>query len=170
MSMAKVLNAVFGIGIAVVLYIVVLLGIQAFYPDVRYDEFCNDTRDYDPVISFSKCQDNITVGECRASINDKEREIQKCEQEFENANRVYSQNFFLIASILGVLIISVAYLLMYIPHISAGVACSGIILLLWGFMRGWESTNNMVKFVVSLIIASVVISLAFIVNKKLTNK
>jgi hypothetical protein len=42
--MAKVMNAVFGIGIAVIIFIVVLLGIQAFYPEPKYDKYCNNSQ------------------------------------------------------------------------------------------------------------------------------
>lgn len=169
--MAKVLNAVFGIGIAVVLYILVLLAIQAFYPEVRYEEFCNvSTMNMPELSGFEKCADNITVGECRTTILGGEKEQQQCSLDFDKANKAYNKNFFIIASILGSIIIIVAFFLMNIISISAGVACSGIVLVMWAFIRGWQSTNDKVKFVVGLIIAAIIITLAVLVNKRLAKE
>ncbi|MBN1156008.1 hypothetical protein JXA85_00185 [Candidatus Woesearchaeota archaeon] len=169
--MVKVLNAVFGIGIAVVVYIVVLLGIQAFYPEPEYESFCNETMDSryeDPINTFMKCPDNITVGECRALMDEKSDD--KCWDEYDEAEKVYSKNFFVIASILGVILVVIAFFLLNTTNISAGVACAGIVLILWAFMRGWESTDPKVKFITGMGIAAVVITLAVIVNKKLSKK
>jgi hypothetical protein len=167
--MAKVLNAVFGIGIAVVIYIVVLLGIQAFYPSVEYGDYCNDTFYAKPVMDFYSCDNNITVGECRELISEEANyeENERCWEAYDEAQEKYNQNFFIIATLIGTLIIVAAYFFLSITNISAGIACSGIVLILWGFMRGWQSTDNMIKFIVSIIIASVVIFLAVKVNKKL---
>ena len=169
MNMAKVLNAVFGIGIAVVIYIVVLLGIQAFYPAPDYNDYCNDTMYQKPVMDFYSCDNNITVGECRELISEESNyeENEKCWKKFGDANKKYNKNFFIIATLIGTLIILAAYFFLSLTNISAGIACSGIVLILWGFVRGWQTTDNMTKFIVSFIIASVVIFLAVKVNKKL---
>ncbi|MFZ5955583.1 MAG: hypothetical protein ACOYT4_04090 [Nanoarchaeota archaeon] len=168
--MAKILNVMFGIGIAVVIYILVLLGIQAFYPAVRYEDFCNQSIYSDPILNVAKCQDNMTVGECRASMKLDDDEMQKCQQEFTNANRNYNKNFFIIASILGVTIMIIAFFLLTMPSISAGISGSGIVLIIWAFTRGWESANDKLKFFVGLIIAIIVITLALILNNKLEQK
>ena len=172
--MAKVLNAVFGIGIAVVVYIVVLLGIQAFYPTIEYEDYCNETS-YEEIrspMSFYNCDDNLTVQECKELVENSafykdNKENEECWETFNNAEEEYNKNFFIISSIIGVLIITLSYFLLSITNISVGIVCSGIILILWGFMRGWESTNHMTKFAVSLVIAFVVIFLSLKVNKKL---
>lgn len=165
--MVKVLNVVFGIGIGVVVYILILLGIQAFYPEVNYEDFCNSTMYSEPMLDFAKCPDNMTVGECRYSIKTGNDEMNKCQQDFDAASKIYNRNFFIIASALGLMTIIVAFFLLNITNISAGVACSGIVLVMWAFMRGWQGTDNKLKFVVGLVIAVVVIVLGFVVNKKL---
>ena len=169
--MAKVLGAVFAIGIAVVVYILVLLGIQAFYPAVSYADFCNQSEMYPVQISgFEKCPDNITVGECRVLVNAEEKELQKCWQDFNTANKAYNKNFFIIASILGVIMVLIAFFLLNIVNISAGIACAGIVLIMFAFIRGWPSTNDKVKFAVGLVITAIIITLTVFVNKKLTKK
>ena len=173
--MSKVLSAVFGIGIAVVVYVTMLLGIQAFYPAPEYEDFCGDEPRYEePVMLYEGCTDDMTLAECRKQISEqKGRDIkmEECHQEYENAEEMYGRNFFIIASILGTIAILVAYFLLnitslYITNISAGVACSGIVMVLWAFMRGWESTDEKLKFAVGLIIAVIIITLTVLLNKK----
>ena len=152
--MAKVLNGVFGIGIAVVIYIVVLLGIQAFYPTVEYSDYCNESFYAKPMKDIYSCGDNITVEECKAIIQNQDysqEEYNKCYQEYDEARENYNKNFFIIATLIGTLTIIIAYLLLSLTNISAGIACSGIVLILWGFMRGWENTNNMTKFIQNIL-------------------
>lgn len=174
--MSKVLSAVFGIGIAVVVYVSMLLGIQAFYPVPKYDDFCDEkTRYAEPFMGFERCADNITVGECRQKIGDREKEMRECQKNFDEADEVYSKNFFIIASILGVIALITAFFLLgitniSITNISAGLACSGIVMILWAFIRGWESTDDKLKFVVGLIITAIVVALTIKLNKKADTK
>ena len=164
--MAKVLNVVFGIGVGVVVYIIILLGIQAFYPEPELDDFCETDRYAEPV-NFGKCFDNMTVGECRELTMGDSPIRDECYEEFDLAQEKYNKNFFIIGSILGVLVVVAAYLLLNLVNISAGIGMAGFVLILWAFMRSWESINDMLKFVVGLVIGTIVITLAVIVNKKL---
>ncbi|MEM4268290.1 MAG: hypothetical protein QXK37_05680 [Candidatus Woesearchaeota archaeon] len=165
--MTKVLNVVFGIAVGVVVFVLALLGIQAFYPDVNYEDFCPQQYISEPRFGFEICTDNITVGECRALISGRtlNTEQRNCEIEFNNAMKAYNKNFFIIASSLGVLIILVAFFLT-ITSISAGIACSGIVLILSAFIRGWESTDDRLKFVVGIVITAIVTTLGVIVSKR----
>lgn len=170
--MAKVLNVVFSIGTGVVVFVLLLLGIQAFYPAPKFADFCGESEpQYEPAAAFEKCADNITVGECRATIRTGEEKSQKCFfKEFDAANKIYNKNFFIIASILGVIVILTAFFLSKIINISAGSALSGIVLILVAFVRGWENTNDKLKFVVGLIIAAIVITLSIIINKRIAKQ
>lgn len=177
--MSKVLSAVFGIGIAVVVYVTMLLGIQAFYPNPEYEDFCGDEPRYEePVMLYEGCTDEMTLGECRRQISEKggrDTKMEECHEEYSSAEEDYGRNFFIIASILGTLALVVSFFLLnitslYIINISAGVACSGIVMILWAFIRGWESTDEKLKFVVGLIIAVIIITLTIMLNKKTEKK
>ena len=167
--MAKVLNVVFGIGVGVVVYIIILLGIQAFYPAPEHNDFCNETR-FESPIKLDRCLDNMTVGECRELNFEEDTKRDVCYEEYDLAQEKYNKNFFIIGSILGVLVVVAAYFLLSLTNISAGIGMAGFVLILWAFMRSWESINDMLKFIVGLFIAAIVISLAVIVNKKLSKK
>lgn len=173
--MSKVVSAVFGIGIAVVVYVCMLLGIQAFYPHPEYNDFCEEnSRIAVPYMGFESCADDITVGECRKQTKESSMEkdnMNQCQDDWNAATKNYSRNFFIIASILGVIALIVSYFLLNISsvaitNISAGVACSGIVMILWGFVRGWESTDEKLKFIIGLIIAVIVIALTVKLNKR----
>lgn len=174
--MSKVLSAVFGIGIAVVVYVTMLLGIQAFYPEPDYNDFCTEQIRYaEPMLGYEGCNDAMTLGECREIISEGKggvNEMQKCNEQYSDANEAYGRNFFIIASILGVAALIISFFLFLhvtsitVTNITAGVACSGIVMILWAFIRGWESTDDQMKFVVGLIIAVIVITLSVLLNKR----
>ncbi len=167
--MARVMNVVFGIGIAILIFIVTLLGIEVFYPRTTVEDFgCDDLRLSKP----SPCSENMTVGECQTLelqhlINEENGdEYQKCWEEFSDNRDIYNRNFFLITSIIGFIAIVISMYLFNMTNIAAGTAFSGLALIVFGFMVGWQSTDDIIKFIISLVITSVVIFFAVIVNKR----
>ena len=173
--MAKVINAAFGIGIAVLIFIVVLLGIQVVYKEPNIENF-NCTYPYDrPVYAYdlSLCNENITVKECNVLIKEKQNdsgkiqvEYDKCWKEFQDAEKIYGRNVFLIANIAGIIAVIASLFLLSMINISSGVAFSGIALIFYGFARGWQGTGDVLKFVTALIVAAIFIILAVFVNQR----
>jgi len=164
--MANVLKVVFGIGIAISLLILMLLGIQTFYPEPKYENFCDYS--ISPIKSFESCQDNMTVGECRTlMLNESSNYYETCSKNYDSAEKEYKKNFFIIANILGILAIIIAYFIKETINISAGVFMSGIIIILWSLMKSWTSANDKLKFVIALIVTAIIIFLAMDVNKRL---
>ncbi|MBR9681727.1 MAG: hypothetical protein GOV00_02925 [Candidatus Altiarchaeota archaeon] len=166
--MAKAMNTVFGIGIAILIFIVAMLGINVFYPVPDIDDFnCSEFR----VEKLAPCADNLTVGECNALTSQRtlaldNTEYQECWDRFDDARDTYSTNFFLISNILGFIAIIVSMFLFSMTNIAAGTAFSGLALIVFGFMVGWQHTDDVVKFIISLIITAVVIKFAVIVNRR----
>ena len=179
----KVMNLVFGIGIAVIVFIVALLGIQAFYPEPKYEDFCNMSMYSFPAVStftIYDCPDNMTVVDCRKLIYEKEtnspeaksreKEQVTCSTEYDEASKNYNKTYFLIASILGLIGLIVSFFLLNNINISAGVASAGIVLIIVAFTRGWTETNDILKFVVGLIIGIVVVFLTVKINRKFSDR
>jgi uncharacterized membrane protein len=152
--MVKVMNVVFGIGIAVLIFIVVLLGIQTFYPRPEIEDFGCDY-DRPTYIEKEEAQNQTAV-----------KEYEKCFDEYDAARDVYDKNFFLITSIIGFVAVIVSMFLLSMTNIAAGTAFSGLGLIVFGFMIGWQSTNDILKFIIGLVIAVVVIIFAVKINKK----
>jgi len=170
----RVMNVVFGIGIAVILFIVVTLGVQVFYKAPLYEDFCNVSY-YDkpiPVYDSTICSDNMTVKDCNAIILEKQSTLDKqnlyyeqCQRKFNDADKIYGKNVFIINNIIGIILVIASLLLFSMVNIAAGTAFSGLALILWGFMRGWQGTGDILKFVVAIIVAALFIAFAVRVNR-----
>lgn len=177
--MAKVMNFVFGVGIAVIVFIVALLGIQAFYPSPSYDKFCKPdyyTAPAKPTATIYDCPSNMTVSDCIQVINTaevnspeykaRELEMQQCSTKYSEATKNYGRTFLIVAVAIGLIALIVSFFLLGIVSISAGVASAGIVLIAVGFVRGWNGTNDIVKFVAGLIVAAIIVLLTLKINKR----
>lgn len=173
--MAKVMNVVFGIGIAVLIFIVVMLGTQVFYPEPMYEDYCNRSYYDVPVVVYDStiCADNITVGECNALVKEKQttldkqnEEMERCNKEYMEASKVYGKNLFVINNIAGIIAVIVGLFLFSMVNIAAGVSFAGLILIIYGFMRGWQGTGDVLKFIVALIVTTLFVVFAVKVNRR----
>ncbi len=171
----KVMNVVFGIGIAIILFIVVTLGVQLFYKSPVYEDFCNISYYDKPVAIYDStiCPDNMTVGACNALIKEKQttldrqnKEQERCSKAYQEADKVYGKNVFIINNFVGIMAVIASLFLFSMINIAAGTAFSGLALIIWGFGRGWQGTGDILKFVVALIVAVLFIIFAVIVNKR----
>ena len=170
--MVKVLNVVFGIGLAVILFLVILLGVKAFYPEPDYTKSCLVTRPYVMI----PCGSSMSETECNLHQQIEQQKYQDsisvnedCSNKFEDDLDIYKRNLFFIYGVFAVILLIVSFFIISIIHMSAGVALAGIALSVTGFSVGWRSTNDSLKFLFGLIILAVVIWLAYAVNKKLSN-
>lgn len=170
------MNVVFGIGVAVILFIVALLGTQVFYKAPVYDDYCNVSYYSKPVMIYDyySCPENITVKQCNLLIknsttytDEQNRIMQECNDKFNTANKNYGQNIFIIMNVLGIIAVIVSLFLFSLMNIAAGVGFAGLAMIFYGFMRGWPSTGDTLKFVVALIVAALFITFAVIVNRRL---
>ena len=167
--MSKALNVALGIGIAIVLVLVVTLGIKTFYPGPEYEDFCADNiysidNEVNCVSAGGKWEqgpESEAIGRCDNT---------SCREEYDLARDNYGRNVFFISNILGILFVVISLFLMKMMNISAGVAFSGIALVVYGFMVGWEGTDDVWKFLVGVVIAILLIISAVLVNKKLDKK
>jgi len=169
--MAKVMNTVFGIGIAFILFMVVMLGTQVFYKEPVYN--CSSYYD-NPVYScdLSSCPGNMTVSQCNALVKipivneTAQKELEACSKKFEEKSQVYGKNLFIINNIAGIALVIASLFLFGMVNIAAGTAFAGLALIIYGFMRGWQGTGDVLKFIVALVVAGLFITFAVIVNKR----
>jgi len=170
--MANVMNTVFGIGIAILIFIVALLGIDVFYPRPDVADFnCSDLR----AEKVAPCAKNLTLAECESYMNTEimsmdNSEYEECWDRYDGARDKYDNYFFLITTVLGFIAIISSMFLFDMVNIAAGTAFSGLALIVFGFMVGWQSTNEVIKFIISLIVTSVVVTFAVIVNRRYDSK
>ena len=180
--MVSAMKAAFGIGIAIILFLVVVLGVETFYPSPEYEDFCE--YDYEDFVGVneSRCQEmggewlpnmdsseqpKIIAPETRCDSSKYSRD---CYDVVKEANDPHSKGLFFIVNILGIIFIIVSLFLMTMPNISSGVAFSGIALFVYGFIRGWSGTEDVWKFLTGVVIAGLLIWFAVVVNKKFEKK
>jgi hypothetical protein len=174
-KMANIMNVVFGIGIAVILFIVVLLGINVFYPGPDWQNYnCTEPK----MVEIQVCNPDMTVGDCYSVVAGKqlnetrtqeEAIAKECNDRFQKDNEIYNRNFFYITNIVGVIVITMGLLLfLYLAsmiNLGVGTSFAGLVLIFVGFVTGWQSTNDKLKFVIGLIIAAIIITYSVIINK-----
>lgn len=172
----KVMNVMFGIGIAIILFIVVMLGTQVFYKEPMWEDY-NCTYPKEIYTAMELCPDNITILQCRelvktgTAINGiDQKEFEECNNKFMNAQKIYGKNLFIINNIIGILLVIASLFLFSMVNIAAGTAFSGLILIIYGFMRGWQGTGDILKFIVALIVAALFVNFAVIVNRRYNKK
>ncbi|MEK6855607.1 MAG: hypothetical protein AABX66_00440, partial [Nanoarchaeota archaeon] len=142
--MTKVMNTVFGIGIAVLLFIVVLLGTQTFYPAPTWEQY-NCT--YPEMKPYFGCTENMTIAQCNtlqvAQINSESQKVyDECNKRFNDADRKYGKVVFFVSFIVGIIIVIISMFLLSMTNIAAGTAFAGLALIVYGFIRGWPTTND----------------------------
>ena len=150
--MVKVMNVVFGIGIAIILFSLTLLGFHAFYPAPEYDEICET--DYEIV----RLEQNITEEEIA--------EQQQCRDEFRDSHDNWSRNIFIIAVITGIVVVSASLFTLNMISIGAGIALAGIATIIYGFIAGFDGTSDVLRFFIGLIVTAIVITYGVIIHKK----
>ena len=170
------MNVVFGIGIAVILFIVVMLGTQVFYKEPMWEDY-NCSYPKEIYTTMELCPDNITVLQCRELVkegtvlnNVNQKEFDECNDKFMNAQKIYGKNLFIINNILGIILVVVSLYLFSMVNIAAGTAFAGLVLIIYGFMRGWQGTGDILKFIVALIVAALFVTFAVVVNRRYSKR
>lgn len=176
--MIKVIKLSFGIGIAVILFLVVILGIQVFYKMPDLEKICPDyNKPHYFYLDFNSCDETISVKECKEWLknqtrydSERDKQLLECYEKFEEENKVYEKTVFIITNILGIIFVLASLYLISMTNIAAGTSFAGIVLITYGFMRDWQGTGDSLKFIVSLIVAALFVLAAIKLNKKEKNQ
>jgi len=164
-------NVVMGIVIIILTISVVVYGVNVFYEEPNYTDFCGEFKTAEIIETAERCEEiggnwapyvsprvvNGVDGYCDRDFT--------CRQEYEDARGTYSRNLFLITLPLGIAIIAAGALIF-----GLGIMGGGVGIILWGVGGFWRFADDWLKFVLSLIGLVVVIWLAYYVNKKFEGK
>jgi hypothetical protein len=171
-------NVIFGIAILVLTLFVVIYGINTFYEKPEWNDYCGDSKTARFVNNSVDCLSEggewtavekvpqpvgaVAIGYCDLYTS--------CQEDFEEAQKDYSRNIFLIALPLGIILIAVGALLFALDAVGVGLMAGGVGTLLYGTGSYWRFAENWMKFGLSLIGLVVVIWLAYYFNKKFSKK
>jgi heme/copper-type cytochrome/quinol oxidase subunit 4 len=163
----KIVNIILGVATTLIIASLISLGIKAFYPEPKYPEYTSVVKSYPAPIEFTNCEK--TDKECIAKRDTYDAEQKKQQEEFDkqqkaynDATKVYNRDYFVISNVIGIFVFVIAFWLLmsasaasYAPLI--GVMAAGLWSIFFGYIRGWESVDDKLKFVVGLVVAALVI-------------
>jgi hypothetical protein len=196
--MVNVKNIIIGLAIFILTMFVVIYGVYSFYPQPQYEDYCSDLRFPFPmdkgendsvcpavcvelyeineqgICEFNECgsgcgADGIsrfqTYEQCQIVADGK-----TCYDEYDKASEQWSKVVFFIALPLGIILLAVGVFAFGLETVGAGLALGGVGIIIWGVGGYWRYSENLLKFLLSLVGLVIVIWLAYYFNKKSERK
>lgn len=176
-------NIVLSVAIIILTIFVVVYGINTFYDKPKYDSYCGEFKTQEIIETQERCEE---IGGKWILFNDGEipRPVKpvegieegycdrdfSCRSEFESASENYYKNLFLITLPLGIAIIILGALVFGLEAVGAGLMGGGVGTILYGVGGYWRYSDNLIKFLLSLIGLIIVIKVAYWFNKKFEGK
>jgi len=159
----KIVNFVLGLATAVILAALINLGIKAFYPEPVMPDYPN----FSNSVAIVPCASNDTTclknnEKIQAQQQTSQDQYNKDEQAYQAQIKVYDKNLFIIANIIGVLMFALGFWLIFGVALASnavpvGIMLAGLWSIIYGYMAGWGSIDDQLKFFIGLVIAVLVI-------------
>ncbi len=152
------------IAIAILLNVFVNYGRQVFYPEPRYDKFCNT----EPILVDNKDNCEKNNGKWISVMNEKSPEmIQEpkaapnysnstiksycdmqyyCSKDFQKALAGYNKNVFIAYLAFGLILVIIGLAITNSSSVSLGILYGGIILIFIGTTRFWPEMTDIFRF------------------------
>lgn len=187
-------NIILGIGIFIVFMFLLHNGVRAFYPPVEYTDFASCQRAgytatggyyypyYDkPIDVGTNCtvsgaireqeqQCSIQGGQvlydyteagCIASV----KECNFCQTDYNEAMEKYNRNVFVIAIIIGLIVLIVGYTVLSVEPVGSALMGSGIGAIVYGTIRNWSNLGNLGRFLLLLLALALLVWIALRINR-----
>lgn len=158
----KIKKFVLGMGIVIVYALVLWQGVQAFYPEPQYEDFCGFREgrpfplDRGVDCSFSEelrnkeqaCWD--IKGEFRYEYDVAGCPIggtcDDCRIEYDEARDVYSRNVFIVALIVGVITFILGFSILSVEPVGSALLGSGVWAVFYGTVINWRNFSSGLRF------------------------
>lgn len=158
----KVVNFVLGLATAVIVAALIALGIAAFYPAPVAPSYPNT-----PVVPVAPCASADTAcfnnnAQIEAQQQAAQTQYDNAETAYESAVGIYNRNLFIIANIVGIVMFAVGFWLIFgitlaSNAVPVGIMLAGLWSVIYGYVRGWGSVDDQLKFFIGLVIAVLII-------------
>jgi hypothetical protein len=157
------LKFIYTLFIGVLFATLVGVGIAAFYPQPKYPEFPTQ-------LSYPKAPTEQTEEDRQVQLKQQEA-FDKRSKEYQQQNQIYSRNVSIIAIIFAIaaLVVSLTFL-KTLQMIADGLLLGGLLTLLYSIVRGFETQDNMFRFVVVAIGFVVAITVGYLKFSKPAEK
>lgn len=182
----KVKNLVLGIGIFIVFMFLLHNGIRAFYaPAPEYGDFCNNELGRYPSVTkpLPAGQSCTFSAELRAAEqtcwNEKGQPVYEydeygcqfkvikcdyCQRDYDEARNAHNKVVFIIALIVGILVLLVGYAKLSVEPVGSALMASGIGSIVYGTIANWENLGNLWRFLLLLVAFILLIWIALKLN------
>jgi uncharacterized membrane protein YphA (DoxX/SURF4 family) len=163
----KIINLILGLGTAIIIGSLIHLGIRAFHPEPTPPDYTQlapkvtmPYREFSCTPTDQQCiKDRDTYYAEQQAQQDKLNEAQRT---YDSQLKSYNVDVFVIANVAGVLVFIIGFLLLFGTALASqsvpiGIMIAGLYGIIYGYARGWNSTNDQLKFFVGLVIALLVI-------------
>jgi hypothetical protein len=151
-----------GLSLAIIITLNVFfnVGLETFYPEPQYDDFCENRQDRkglsleDELTCETNGGDWVATTESEAYCDN-----QSCFDTYDDEREYYARNAFIILTVLGVISVAMG-LFMNIPSaVLIGFLYGGVISLLTGTMRYWSYMDDYLQFIVSGVALAILIGI-----------
>lgn len=169
----KLRDIILGIAIMILTIFVVVYGISIFYPSQEYEDFCGEFKTSEIIETEERCveiggnwepQEIRCITEpCPQGYCDRDY---SCRLDYEDVQEARSKVVFFIALPLGIALLLVGGFVFGLEAVGAGLMGGGIGTILYGAGGYWRYSDDILKFILSLLGLGVVIYLAYWFNKK----
>jgi hypothetical protein len=174
-------NIVIGLGILILTMFVTIYGMNTFYEKPEYDDFCGDVKTSEVLDNVQKCE---AIGG-KWNANSYERPVLEkgesvpqgycdryytCEKEYDAASKVYAKKIFLTAIPIGVIVILIGAFLFNLNSVGVGLMIGGVGTLIYGAGGYWRYSDNLLKFLSSLVGLAALIAIAYWFNARFEKK
>ncbi|HJZ19301.1 MAG TPA: hypothetical protein VJ208_04295 [Candidatus Nanoarchaeia archaeon] len=193
--MINIKNIIFGIAILILTMFVSIYGINTFYEQPEYDDFCTNVRYPQPAFDKTAPNEIICPAVCVEAYEIKNGQCvfnecgsgcgpdgvnsfdtleqcgivldgKNCWELYDNALEKHSRNVFIIAVPLGILILAIGAYFFALEAVGVGLMAGGAGTLIYGSQAYWRFADNWIKFAISLVGLVALIAFAYWFNKE----
>jgi hypothetical protein len=176
----KIKEVLLGIVIAIIFLMFCVFGTKLIYDNPEYKDYCNNS--YTSPLKIASNYNTSMELENKANECYKQGGIPKyeydeegcgidlecdfCSKNFEEANKDYTKNLFLISLIFGMIVIVISVLFIKISMISGGLMGGSIFFMIYGTGGYWSYMDDFLRFGILGIVLGVLIWLAYFLKNK----
>lgn len=169
--MMKIKDIILGLIIAVIFVMFCAYGMNLFYKSPNYNNYCpnyaqpyNDNQTSCLETNGTWIPQNIECikAPCPQGYCDY---FQKCQPLFDEAEKGYSQNIFIISLIISLIVIILSLFIIKAESVSSGLMLGSLFFIIYGTARYWRFMEDWGRFILLGIILSVLIYAGYKISK-----
>lgn len=157
MSIEKWKKLALALSILIVLNVFFNVGVQTFYDEPTYEDFCDEFQSqlYDTPQSCEEAGGRWYREGAKAPPGSELRIAGYCDTDFTCWNdfdaslSVYNRNVFVVLTVLGAAMVVLSIYLIVPSAVLSGLMYGGLVSILIGVMRYWSDMDDYLRFVVS---------------------